>query len=305
MKLSLFAIFLLLMFSCTNYNVDKVDTSLQESQDQYNTLISNIEDLNSTYERTQTRSFFGRVLNRFLKVVAADVIGGVKGAFRGDNIWQAATGASLNSAKKQGFITGVDFINTTLTRSGASYNDSDVTHFLNPKSMSLQNLILVEDSVSATINDSIGYYHNMIIYSTLENNNSLDYWKVISDNATLLELNEEIINTIPAGIYNDTILCQETIDFCNFISTKSLECQDYHALFDVTSLTYPELRNVIRTASVFFEGMELVSNDEEWYQYCKNVLRIISNSDISDADKNTLKIGLSVGYASSKLWKSE
>ncbi len=62
---------------------------------------------------------------------------------------------------------------------------------------------------------------------------------------------------------------------------------------------------MLDTTSGFFEGMELVTTDEEWEQYCKDVIKLITRSDIPEADKNALKMGVSVGYASSKLWKFE
>jgi hypothetical protein len=61
----------------------------------------------------------------------------------------------------------------------------------------------------------------------------------------------------------------------------------------------------LETTSGFFEGMELVSSEDEWEQYCKGIINLISNSNIPDKDKKALQIGISVGYASSKLWKTE
>lgn len=51
--------------------------------------------------------------------------------------------------------------------------------------------------------------------------------------------------------------------------------------------------------------MELVETDEEWEQYCKDVIELISNSGLAERDKESLKAGVTVGYASSKLWKCE
>ncbi|WP_277821320.1 hypothetical protein [Palleniella muris] len=51
--------------------------------------------------------------------------------------------------------------------------------------------------------------------------------------------------------------------------------------------------------------MELVQTDAEWEQYCKNVIALVSDSSISEADKDALVKGVTVGYASSKLWKCE
>ena len=77
----------------------------------------------------------------------------------------------------------------------------------------LENLILVDSSATATINDSIGYYHNTIIYSAFEKKDNINYWKSISDYARVLELNKEIINTVPSTSYNDTILNVTTQSF--------------------------------------------------------------------------------------------
>ncbi len=86
---------------------------------------------------------------------------------------------------------------------------------------------------------------------------------------------------------------------------KKAECQDYKELISACSTQYPELKDMLDTTSGFFEGMELVTTDEEWEQYCKDVIKLITRSDIPEADKNALKMGVSVGYASSKLWKFE
>lgn len=180
-----------------------------------------------------------------------------------------------------------------------------VTQTLQPKSVALENLILVDNPATATINDSIGYYHNAIIYSTLEKNDNINYWKSVSDYSCVIELNNEIINTVPSASYNDTKLNIETVNFCTFIGEKSLECKDYKELLRESSVQYPELKNMLETASGFFEGMELVSTEEEWEKYCRDVIKLITNSKISEKDKSALKMGISVGYASSKLWRVE
>lgn len=294
-----------MLSSCSNNIIETEPTTSETTAEVFTELQKNIKCYNQTLVQNQTRGFWERLFNRVLKVFVADCVGAIKGAVSNDNIWQSAQGASLNSARKQTLFTGVDAINTYVTRSVASDVDTTATQALQPKSEALQNLILVDDMSSATAIDSIGYYHNAIIYSTLEKDNSLNFWKSVSDYACILKINEEITRTIPTQTYNDTVLNRETVDFCKFISNKSVECDDYQGLLRATSDQYPKLRNLLETTSGFFEGMELVSSEDEWEQYCKGIINLISNSNIPDKDKKALQIGISVGYASSKLWKTE
>lgn len=62
---------------------------------------------------------------------------------------------------------------------------------------------------------------------------------------------------------------------------------------------------MLDVVALYFNGMELVQTDAEWEQYCKNVIALVSDSCISEADKDALVKGVTVGYASSKLWKCE
>jgi len=273
----------------------------------YAQLRNDIIVLNSNLSQQETRGFLSRLFNRVLSVFVSDVWGAVKGVFSGDNVWQSAQGSSLNTAKRQGFITGVDCINELCKapRKVVCYEDTLVTSFIQPKEVALDNLVLVQDSSLTTANDSIGYYHNLVIYNTLVDNNSINYWKSVSDEACVLMLNEEIINTIPISSYSDVNVSDETIEFCSFISEEAAKCEDYRTLMSVFDEKYPELGNITDVMSLYFEGMELVTTDEEWEAYCKNLIDLISNSELAERDKETLKAGVAVGYASSKLWKCE
>lgn len=302
------ATMIVLLSSCsTNYDKE-FETTTKDStfcNNNYILLQNEVNSLNSQIASSETRGFLSRLFKRVLNVFVSDCIGAVKGGFQGENIWLSAQGASLNSAKKQGFITIVDATNTYITRSTSIEDDVLVTTLLQPKESALDKLILAEDPINATISDSIGYYHNMIIYETLEKSNSTIYWAEVSDYASLLQLNSEIIEIIPTTTYNDTIVNYETLEFCSFISDESLKCDNYQELIDVTKIKYPQLNDMLNIVSSYFQGMELVTTEEEWEMYCKNLIEIISKSDIPTNDKESLKMGITVGFASSKLWKYE
>lgn len=306
-NLCFFGIFVcLLIFSaCSNNYVEQEPISIQETTQDYADLQASIKGLNSSFETPQTRGFLGKLFKKILNVFVSDCVGAIKGAVQGNNIWQSAQGASVTTARKDFDKDPTISADITITLKEYAEPDTTVTQILQPKPNALHNLILKGDSTNANFNDSIGYYHNFIIYSTLEKNNDLNYWKGVSNYACVLELNKEIINTIPTSTYSDTIVSAETLRFCDFIGKKSIECKDYKELLSACSAQYPEMKEMLETTSGFFEGMELVTTDEEWEQYCKDVLKLITNSNIPKSDKEALKMGISVGYASSKLWKFE
>lgn len=299
---------LLIFSSCSNNYVEQEPVSVQETTQDYADLQASIKGLNSSLETPQTRGFLGKLFKKILNVFVSDCVGAIKGAIQGNNIWQSAQGASAVVATKKEKDENKTDVNITYTitlKDYATDKDTTTAQILQPKPIALQNLILTRDSINANFNDSIGYYHNFVIYSTLEKNNDLNYWKGVSNYACVLELNKEIINTIPATTYCDTIVSAETLRFCDFIGNKSLECQDYKELLNACATQYPELKNMMETTTGFFEGMEQVTTDEEWEQYCKDVIKLITNSNIPESDKDALKMGVTVGYASSKLWKFE
>ncbi len=305
--LSIFGISVcLLIFSaCSTNYVEQEPISVQETTQDYADLQASIKGLNSNFETPQTRGFLGKLFKKILNVFVSDCVGAIKGAIQGNNIWQSAQGASVTTARKDFNKDSTISADITISLKDYSEQDTTITQILQPKPDALHNLILNGDSTTANFNDSIGYFHNVVIYSTLEKNNDLNFWKGVSNYACVLELNKEIINTIPTTIYNDTIVSAETLRFCDFIGNKSKECQDYKELLSACSTQYPEMKDMLETTTGFFEGMELVTTDEEWEQYCKDVIKLITNSNIPESDKEALKMGISVGYASSKLWKFE
>lgn len=274
----------------------------------YTHLNNNITKLNEQNFQTHSRGFFSRFLMRVLKVVAADCVGAVKGVVTGNNVWQSAVGASYNSAKKQSFLTLVDatntlFVNAPVRRSAKA--DSTSVYNVYPKDFALDNVVLNNVSTTATIADSIGYYHNYIIYKVLEREKEIEFWNAVSDEACVLMLNEEINNSIPQSVYCDTVVTKETMDFVTFVSDESSKCNHYKELLNTVIAKEPQLENILNTLSLYLEGMELVTNDEDWESYCRQVIELISASDLSDTDKESLSAGITVGYASSKLWKAE
>lgn len=296
---------LLILSACSTNYVEQEPINVQEVTQGYADLQANIKGLNSSYETPQTRGFLGKLFKKILKVFVSDCVGAIKGAVQGNNIWQSAQGASMTTAKTDFNTDPTISADFSITLKDYTENDTTVTQILQPKPSALHNLILTGDSTTSNFNDSIGYYHNTVIYSLFEKNNDLNYWKGVSNYACVLEINKEIINTIPTTTYSDTIVSPETLKFCDFISNKSLECQDYKELLNACAVQYPELKNMMETTTGFFEGMEQVTTDEEWEQYCKDVIKLITKSNIPGSDKEALKMGISVGYASSKLWKFE
>jgi len=187
--------------STTVYDSDfeqpKAKSIVISTQNSYVDLQNDIADLNKGLENPKARGFWSRLFGRVLNVFVSDCVGAVRGVFSGGNVWQSAQGASLTSAKKQSFITLVDGANMLLAKSSANINkDVPVISCMQPREFGMDGLVFTSEPGLATINDSIGYYHNYILYEALEKENSANYWVGVSDYACVLEVNEEIKNQL-------------------------------------------------------------------------------------------------------------
>lgn len=175
---------------------------------------------------------------------------------------------------------------------------------MNSRDTALSDVVLTEEQ-SASINDSIGYYHNQIIYDLLEKENDAQYWANLSDHDILFKVNNAIKDVMPETEYSDTTLTQETLEFCTFVSNSAQSSNNITEMLNNIKSKYAEITDLIDILALYLQGMEIVETQEEWEQYCKDLIRIISNSGLTEEQKESLKAGINVGYASTKLWNTE
>lgn len=316
-SLATITVLLISICSCQNENiqfdenVSKISTiettsnGVQSIKDSISALNKNLIKYRSHPNGTKMgKSFWKNLFGRGLKVFTADCVGALKGLFGGKNIWQNAKSSSLSTAKVELINIGLDTAKD-IFKSPSTGDTIPATIFVNPRDSALNEVILSNQKNELDINDSIGYYHNRIIYDLLQKENDAKYWASLSDEDILKKVNNAIIDVIPETNYCDTTLTQETIDFCIFISNSARNRNSAIEMLDDIKNQYSEMADLIDILTFYIRGMEDVATQEEWEQYCKDVIRIVSTSKLTNKQKECLRAGIAVGYASTKLWNTE
>ncbi len=296
-------------FSCQDSSGSMSVETADVSVNKFKILEDSIYTINSKLYTSNTRGFLGKLFKHGLKIFGADCIGAVRGLFKGENIWQSAKSSSLNSAKTELFKTVVEATNELIAEpaSRAVTNSTIVpaTNCLNSYDYAMSDLVLTDSNIDNDINDSIGFYHNKIIYDAVLEHNEAEYWATINSDSIVASINNEIEKVVPPYIYSDTILSQETVDFCDFIGSVSDSTATVYEMLTKTSNEFPEMKNYMDVLNLYFQGMDLVTTEEEWKNYCQELIRVINSSELTQKEKECLKAGINVGYASSKLWNYE
>ena len=276
----------------------------EENLKAYSDVKDSIAILNSSLiQKGTSRSFFSRLFNSICKVVVADCVGAFNGLINGDNVWNSATSSSVNAARKEAKPYLYELESEMSSRT-VSKDLVPMTNLINTKT-SLDGLILADNTGELTPIDSLGYYHNKIINDSFTEKNDANYWLSLDDKELVEKIDTEIKKIVPQNLTYSNIKTDATITFCNFIGTAVSESTSAQELLNKTKKEYVKLSNSIDILAQYVQGMENVSTQEEWDKYSKDIVRIISNSNLDDKQKESLKAGIVVGYASSKLWKDE
>ncbi len=302
--LSLFMSFLFVsLISCNQQETMPIANSVRtETVHESNALIDvkdSISLLNQQLGQNQSRSFFGRLFKSIFKVVVSDCVGAFNGLINGNNVWNSAVSSSSKAATTEAKPYLKDLEDMISTR--AQLSNTPITSLINTD-VKMDDLILNEDKSNLTLADSLGYFHNKIIQDAYIENNDINYWANLDDKGLVLKINEEVQKYVPVKINGDNDI-ESTATFCSFVGTTLSQANTAQEFLDLTKKNYPNLSNSIDVLSLYLNGMESVSTQEEWDKYCKDLVRIISNSNLDDSQKESLKAGVVVGYASSKLWK--
>lgn len=252
------------------------------------------------------KSFFSKLFKKVLNVFVSDCYGALKGLVKGQNVWQSASSASTSSAVRQ-----LEDLRTELGNDAYYGNKTSrvaaslpsATTVLRSKNIALNDLILTE--ATPTLNDSVGYYHNVAIYNAMTDNSDLTYWTSLSDKEIVAQLNKEIVKIAPTSAFANTPIAAETVEFSTYISNLSAKCGNAAEMSATVKQDYPELTKHISIMELYLQGMENVMNWDEWRSYCQRLIQIIDRSTLSEKDRESLKAGITVGYASSKLWDNE
>lgn len=260
-------------------------------------------------QRTRSlKSFF----RRLWKVVAADAIGGICGA------WGGPVGMAVGAATASGTVSvpavndKVDVVlglpTTDITRLSTRASLDSITYTLNSN---MDGLIPSNRSSKNGLSgltfglDSIGYYHNKAI---LDLNSTQPDWTTYSTEDLTKELGKKIMTVTGWGTIEDIEkLTQPSGDIVKLnVYLQQLVLNDNCELKDMceeVKKAYPSYSSQIDILYETIYGLQCtVSENSNTLNYCEKVLDIIDNAKIDNNLRSQLRSGIVVANASSKLW---
>lgn len=260
----------------------------------YEELRSRIHELNMEFGGSnwseQTRLRLPRWFSRVYTLVVSDAVGAILGS--GGGLAGAIIGAGVASASAcVAYSTGL--VEVPCINSPANYAQL--------KMMAMDGLIFA-DSLSATKSDSIGYYHNSVLFSLYED--APELLDSLGDNHTCLF---------------DSIASRHELFGCNtielpdsFVVETDTLIQDFlqHARYSDNLTNLPsgifwQAHNIEYFLVIDYFNY-LLDQDESFdvKQYTSRYLKTITASDLHPEQKEAVKYAITVGYSSLKLWKS-
>lgn len=239
-------------------------------------------------------------LNRITGVVVADALGAMFGHLYGGPIGAISTGvtsSALFALVPDRYITGPFKAPTdSLIRS------------VNPPIISQTPTLIPNtglNSGSITIEDSIGYFHNMILRTL---NRELASETVTVDKvcngvakhmAPYYHIPSDTISarlTANKNFFKD-ILCEQLLD--------TPEDADFTTTIARWKMVFPQNDTQLNLLESFFTGLANVEVDENDGTYLNKVLEILNASNLSRSTKQSLRNAIIVGNASYQLWTTE
>lgn len=275
----------------------------------------NFSIFNQESETRGIKKFFKNLWNKVLTnpwiativTISADALGGlVTGGFG------AASSGIIGFAIYDG-ITDVkivpmpNHINTrlgTTSPNGTNIPDS----LLNNEDVIFKNTVPELSYQECFANDSIGYYHNKILYGIFSDKEKLNEF-VNKDQQAQAEAIINEMKNIPyiQNIYgtelNNQAIITSGINIAN--SVKELaqkvdtEEEFLNGLIEL-GLTDIQVIDVLREV---IEGLSKIDPSTDSGEYYQNILDMVANSDIDINIKQQLADGIIIGQASNHLWK--
>lgn len=263
---------------CSNETIATSNTS----DENVSTLHSDLKQLNADYaqELQQTR---GWKWWRWLAVAAADVGGAIYGAFQGKAIENAVSASNLAM-----------MIAKDNTKNGS-------TVLINPTDtfQLLSSIDFKQGYIDGVQEGSAGYMHNNIITST--------YNSTLQDRLAFNQIMDMIFSEIEKqtgeivteesnqSIYNNTKTVLDSFDINKSIP-EFFECLK-------ASTTDSETKQALDICGTVLEGLQYVDDSDTLY--ISKATNIVNASKIAPSLKASVLNGISVAYASAKLWATD
>ena len=280
-------------------------------------LQSNINSYNFNYIEKQnpnTRSIKNFFKNFFRKpwkliaTIAADAVGGVFGGVAGGVTASGIVGCAVAfEVTKIAIVPMPNNIGARHilgTTGGINIPDS----LLNSEEVIFGNVVPDNSYMECYANDSIGYYHNKILYEIFSDDAKLDEFMNMDKQAQAYAIVEEMKNTPylrdtygsaldnTTNINNGIIIAEAVIELAETAETED-EFFDGLANLGITDA------NVIAVMKEVLNGLYNIDPTTDSGEYYQDVLEIVANSNLDINMKQKFADGIIIGQASNHLWK--
>lgn len=280
-------------------------------------LQSNINSYNFNYIEKQnpnTRSIKNFFKNFFRKpwkliaTIAADAVGGVFGGVAGGVTASGIVGCAVAfEVTKIAIVPMPNNIGPRHilgTTGGINIPDS----LLNSEEVIFGNVVPDNSYMECYANDSIGYYHNKILYEIFSDDAKLDEFMNMNKQAQAYAIVEEMKNTPylrdtygsaldnTTNINNGIVIAEAVIELAETAETED-EFFDGLANLGITDA------NVIAVMKEVLNGLYNIDPTTDSGEYYQDVLEIVANSNLDINMKQKFADGIIIGQASNHLWK--
>lgn len=151
--------------------------------------------------------------------------------------------------------------------------------------------------------DSVGILHNAIISGAISDHPSMYFWEGLTKEQFVDTLCEETKKVL--GDPSKPILTEaQRIDVINSLGNYTSNETPEETISRITS-NNPKLGGTLDVVLEYINQLYKTDSFEEGKKYSEEVIGIIENSDLSEDDKASLRLGVSVAFASANLWNNE
>ena len=115
---------------------------------------------------------------------------------------------------------------------------------------------------------------------------------------------EEMVKGIPEGaLSKDSTIISETANYIKLLRTGTPQ-ETVEEYIERMKKENPQEAELATTIKNYLEGLDNIETDDNLKQYSEKVVQLVNNSKLSQERKDALCRGISVGFASAKLWKN-
>lgn len=297
------AISIVFLTSCSNYDEDAGAIELNQlstnDRKAFEELRLELAKLDQAYGFPSAQFLTRRSVWGWFKLIASTIVADAAGGLVGCGVGGVA-GAVVVGASASALVACnqdcVEFQSRQKTRPLDYYQR---------KAIAMDSLLL-GDTLTLTKSDSVGYYHNSVIFALHETMPELN-----TPTTTIARMIDSVATFQSIYTDNNTFLTdslkgnlqKETNDALAEYLTKCANVGDYDLM--PSNSFWNNHEDEFDIIINFAENLASNQQNSLLYNYAVNCVQLVVTSSLTDSRKEALKSAMLIGFASSRLWKSE